>query len=300
MKKIVIILLLMLNAVFVYSQKYHSEKTNALVFWGSGGYNRFDNTLNETKTLGGGGGEIGIGYEFGTSSSGFLFQTGISASYLSSSMLFTSEITENKRMYDTERNEHIAYFNFHNISEKDNYLNLNYTLLFGYQSYNGFYVLGGPKVAYAVAGAGTTTCEVTRKSRYDGLVGEDGNGLLSGMPNHDMDNVQRKHKQEINNNPYIGLSVECGYTKLIRHINNNARTDYHSLRIACFCDFGGYINTNRSSNTSLIINQANDGQYQPTIANYLYSNQSFLTGLFCGIKFTYLLQWTSPVCVICQ
>ncbi len=301
MKKIVIILLLMLNAFTIYSQRYHSSQTNALVVFGSGGYSLFENTLLETTAFGGSGGEIGIGYELGTTGSSFLFQTNLSASYLSSSMILTSDVAETKRMYDTERNEHTAYYDFHNISETDSYLQLNYTLLFGYKWRNGMYFLTGPKIAYALTGEGQTSCEVRRTARYDGLIGEDGNGFLSNMPNHYLNNVERTYRQKLNPNPYVGLSAEVGYSifKNLTVNNSRIRTDYNSLRIALFCDLGGYININNSTNT-LIVNQATDGSYQPTIANFLYREQSFLPTLFCGVKFTYVLEWIAPVCVICE
>ncbi len=303
MRKIILSLLVVLSTVSLYSQKYFSTKTHGLAVYGRGGYNAFFNTLDDTRTLGGGCGEIGLGYELGTLTSGFMLHTGVGVSISNSTMTYKSDITDRRLMYDTEGVEHIAHFTFYDVHERDMYVNINYVLLLGHRWQNGGYFMLGPKIGYALYGNGETTTKVNRRSQYDGLIGDDGDGMLSDMPNHYMDNSVRTYEEGLPKNLYMGLFMECGYSiSKRREVNiyeNMSQAIYRSIRFAFFCEVGGYVNGS-STNSPFMINQGTNGQYHPTIGNSLYRDQSFITAFSCGMKLTYAIQYKKLICATCD
>ncbi len=310
MRKIILSLLVAFSTLSIYAQNYYTAKTHGIVFHGRGGYSQFRNRMPDTQSLGGAGVDLGIGYEYGTYSAGFLMQTGFSASFLSSSTFYLEELTDSKQMYDTEGIEHTAYFTFDDIREFDSYVTVNYNLLFGYQGRKGGYILVGPKVGYSLLGLGKTTTSVTQDSRYDGLIGGDGDGLLSDIPNHDIGTVERVHKQPIHKNLHAALSAEFGFSFSKRkefdfeeegYVPNKRRAEHTTFRFGFFCEVGGFINTHGADNSSLIVNNGTNGRYQPTIGNYLYREHTpFLLTIGGGIKLTYVIQYSPAVCVRCN
>ncbi len=309
MKKLILSLLLILSTFSVFAKKQHykpySAKTHGLAIWARGGYSNFLATLDDTQPLGCAGGEFGLGFEMGSTTTGFILQTGVGMSVLSSTLRLKTDLTEDRQMYDTEGAQHTAHFLFHNTREIDTYVNMHYVLLLGRHFENGSYFLLGPKVGYALSGNGKTTTEVIRQSRYDGIIGGDGDGLLSDMPNHFMDTVQRKHEHGINKNLHLALSFECGYAfKMPREVimeDVKSQAAYRSLKLAAFVEFGGYINTKLSNSSVVIVNKATQpGAYEPAIGNLLYRDKTFLPTLFCGVKLTYVIQYQKIVCATCD
>ncbi len=298
-----IVLLLTLTTLCPIRAQHWGATTHALALWAKAGYNRFDNTLSETHTQGGWGFDIGVGYEFGHDPEGFLLQTGLSISPRSSTTFYTSELNEIKNMLDTEGNPYLGYFNFHDIHEKDVYVNISCNLLLGYEWRNRVHIICGPKFAYALYGEGITDCLVTTSARYDGIIGEDGNGLLTNMPNHHMKTTPRSITQPIYRNPYVGGIIEIGYSLFEKHtithqLIKRARRDFHnSLRISAFCEYGCYINTHDASTQPFVIDQITDKGYEPLVGNFLYNGQKAITSLSCGLKLTYLIHHKDYPCM---
>ncbi len=298
--KLILIFFLCLSSA-VFAQNYHTSAAHNLAIWTSGEYARFDNYLEQAQVFGGAAIEIGVGYEYNTKPEGLLLQTGIGLSYQTSALTYMP-FKEREYMKDTEGIAHIAKFDFRNIHESDTYYTANVDFLMGYKWRNSMYFLGGPKVAFPIVGHGITTSMVTTTARYDGLIGEDGNGLFTDMPNHYLTTNLRTHTQKLAYNPYVGMFLECGYMLWDKKvIQGNIHMDYHTLRIACFCEFGWHINTSNAS-SDLVVNQAEYPVYQPAAANYLYANNrlGYITSLCCGIKITYLLGNKSRICIHCE
>ncbi len=299
MRRHIIYILLCLLPTHLMAHDYGSLPTHALAVWGSAGYVRLDNHASETQPIGGAGAGIGIGYELGRMHQGFLFQTGVSLSPQFSKMGYTAFIDE-RLMYDTEGTKHTVYFRFDNTQERDVLVNANLHLLMGYRWRNGWYLLGGPKVVYDIYANGTTTTDVTTSARYDGLIGDDGNGSFSDMPNHFLQTVTREHTQSLERNPYVGLSLECGYTFKRTKLLAPSKADYATWRLAFFCEYGWRVNGS-ANGCDVIVNQGIHSAYQPVVSNYLYRGQDAVTQLSFGLKVTYLIEYKSASpCMLCQ
>ncbi len=289
----------------IHAQIYLTSAMHSFLVSCSGGYNRFDNFLDETDVVGGGLIEFEVGYSWGQRPLGMMFQTGISLSLQNSGMAYTAGVSDHKLMFDTEGNVHTANYYFNHINQKDTYVNLNCNFLLGYKWYNNIYFLVGPKVGYAVAGWGKTSCIVTRTSNYDGLIGEDNNGLFSNMPNHFMRDESRKHNQEIAKNPYVGLFLESGYYLLddkfiSRQKNRRSNANFIALRMSVFAEYGGYLQDYSEEEPQLIVDQSETLYYKPAIANFLYYNSRFITSFSCGVKFTFTMEYKSRICRTCD
>ncbi len=308
MKKFVLLIISFVGLLPLCAQEHATTYTHAFATWLSGGYSRFERFAGDTRTIGGPAAAVGLGYEYGKETEGFILQTGVSLSPQISNMKYLPTLTTEQQMLDTEGTEHTAIFTVHDGREKDFYLNANLSVLFGYQWDNGWHLLFGPQAAYTLMGNSSTTCKVTTANRYEGIIGEDGNGLLSNMPNHQMTTVSRTTGiQPISSNPYyVGGVFEVGYN-LLKNYNERLRLrgkndpdSYHTLRISVFGECGCYINpdaTAQTTPTTLLIDQhpaAN--RYEPLLNKFLYYEQSHTVSMFYGIKFTYLFHRRAKEC----
>ncbi len=301
MRKQLIYILLCLLPMQLRAHDYAALPTHAFVVWGNAGYLHLNNHSPMVTTLGGGAAEIGVGYELGRIRQGWLCQIGASIAPKVSKMQHTA-FTDEKQMYDTEMQEHTAYFTFDNIQQKDVFVHANLHLLLGYKWRKGFYMMAGPKLGCVLYGEGHTTSLVTTTARYDGLIGNDGNGHFADMPNHFLHTVPRQYTQTLPSNPYIGLSVECGYAFRQKQSKAPAGADYANWRIALYGEVGSH--RNRATHPAPLITndeRLTPNAYQPAVSNFLFYDQRHITQFAVGLKITYLLEYKSNhPCLLCR
>ena len=266
--------LLIISTQALLSQQAGSR--HSLVLWATAGYSNINNHSPLTQARGGLGNSIGIGYEY-SHRSGFLLQTGVEFSRLSS-LMNHNDTLHIVNMISTTGFPYEGHFFFREIGDQQSILNIAPTLMFGNSFRNGFYFLVGGKLMFNISGTSQTTSEITKRAYFDGIIGG-GDGTIGGMPNHGLSTERRSHRSSLSLNPTIIGSFEMGYT-----FPTNNRTRY---RLSGFVDYGFSPVSNNTTN-NLIINPITTGEYLPVINGFLHHdvNSSFVNTLFVGVKFT--------------
>jgi len=277
---VLVFVLLLLTIQSLSSQNMRAG--NSFALWTSAGYSSINNHLSSTEAAGGIGASIGGGYEFYWKS-GFMLQAGLEMSYYNFSMNH-GDTLQIVNMLDTEAVPFRGHFYFENIKEQHKMMNFGPSLMLGYKSLSGFYFLAGGKVMLNISAKSETLSDVTSKGQYDNLIGDNDDGMLSGMLNHDLFTERRSKDKSLKINPFLIGSVEAGYVISPPNIKNNKP----EVRLAAFCDYGFSAVPNKETNYDLIINGASDGRYRPQIDSFLFHNveSQFLNTLFAGVKLT--------------
>ncbi|MCL2414662.1 MAG: hypothetical protein FWC94_05345 [Bacteroidales bacterium] len=288
MKSIVKILfliftLLLISVQPVFSQHGRNSSSNSIALWTNAGYSSIMNHSPATRAIGGLGGAIGIGYEY-RARSGFLLQTGFELS-LYNSVMRRNDTLHIVPMIDTEGRAFDGLFSFENISSRQQLVNIGPTLMLGTQFQNNFYFLVGGKVKFNIDGAERASSDVTKRARYDNIIGDDHDGILSDMPSHGLRINQRSHNSSLKMNTLFIGSVEVGYV----FSTGNSRTPRSTrMRLSVFLDYG-FSPVSRSNN-DLIINNSPTSEYTPKIAVFLHHDvqSGFFNTLFTGLRLTTL------------
>ncbi len=259
-------------------------KSNKFVVWTVGGLSRIMNTASNINVVNNSGTSFGAGYELHYNH--FIFQTGVEVLSNKSKMTISDTIFST-RMTDTEGDSYDGLFSFKDICDKQRMINLGIPLLFGYSSkVSGFYFLTGGKVQLNLYGRSSTHSLVTTQAIYDKIIGEDGCGLISNMPNHGLSTENRIVKNSFKLNTAYAGTFEVGYS-----LQKIARKDVaNHLRIALLYDFGIFtINANQKTN-QLVVNTELTGEFKPTIGSLIFNNISTnrIATLYFGIKLYYI------------
>jgi len=289
-----IFILLLVSVQTAFSQHGRSRSSNSIALWTNAGYSSVMNHSPETRAIGGVGCAIGIGYEH-RARSGFLLQTGFELS-LYNSLMRRNDTLHIVPMVDTEGRDFDGLFSFENINSRQRLVNMGPTLMIGAQLQNNFYFLLGGKVKINIHGTERTNSNVTKRARYDNIIGDDHDGILSDMPNHGLRADQRSHDRLLNINPLFIGSVEVGrviFTGNSRDSRHRGTGNFGNhgnmrVRLSVFCDYG-FSPVSRSNN-DLIINNSHTSEYTPQITGFLNHdvNSRLINTLFVGVKLTIL------------
>jgi len=289
-----IFILLLVSVQTAFTQHGRNNSSNSIALWTNAGYSSIMNHSPATRAIGGLGGAIGIGYEY-RARSGFLLQTGFELS-LYNSLMRRNDTLHIVPMVDTEGRAFDGLFSFENINSRQQLVNIGPTLMLGTQFQNNFYFLVGGKVKFNIDGAERPNSDVTKRARYDNIIGDDHDGILSDMPNHGLMTNQRSHDSPLNINPLFIGSVEVGRVFVTRNSRDNRHRGMGNfrnnggtrMRLSVFCDYG-FSQASRSNN-NLIINNSHTSEYTPLITGFLnYDvNSRFFNTLFVGVKLTIL------------
>ena len=268
---------------------------NSVAVWTSAGYSNIMNHSPETRAFGGLGASIGVGYQY-TAPRGFLFQTGLELS-LYNSLMHHSDTLHVVPMYSTQLKEYDGLFSFENINSRQRLVNVGPTFMIGAQSVNNFYFLVGGKVKFNVHGMERVGCVVTKRARFDNIIGDDHDGILSNMPNHGLGTFNRSHDSPLRINPLFIGSFEVG--RVFSSGNNrNPRTSGSfgssrnsrntNMRLSVFCDYGFSRVSASDTHYDLIIN-SHPSEYLPHITGFLHHDvqSRFVSTLFTGVRLTF-------------
>lgn len=277
-----IILATIMICLFPYLKS--QTKSSKFIVWTSAGSSRIMNAVTGVNVLNSVGTSFGGGYELHYNH--FLFQTGVEVISIKSKMTMSDTIYST-RMTDTEGVSYKGLFTFNDISDKQRMINLGIPVLFGYSSpVTGFYFLTGGKVLFNLYGSSSTFSLVTTQAIYDNIIGEDGAGLLTEMPNHGLSTESRTIKNSFKFNTAYAGTFEVGYS-LQKHTRKDE--DNH-LRIALFCDYGIFSISANQKTDQLFVNSALTGEFKPTIGSLIFNNISTnrITTLYLGLKLYYI------------
>lgn len=258
---------------------------NSWVVWGSTGQSFISNGAARTSVSGQPGGALGGGYEL--QHNRFLLQVGAEiVSYKSMMTLTDTAFTAN--MTDTEGYNYKGLFSFRNISDKQQLINLGIPVLIGYNSpVSGFYFMTGAKVLLHLKGSSNTLSTVTTQAVYDNIIGQDGDGLLTDMPNHGLSTENRTVKNSFRLSTAYTASFEVGYS----FRKYPEQKENHHLRIALFCDYSIFPVQAGQRTNQLFVNTTASASYKPAI-NSLIFNQipaGKITSIFTGLKVYYII-----------
>ena len=281
--------ILFLAAVQTLSAQYcRTCSRNSVALWTAAGYSNITNHSPLTQTFGGLGSSVGVGYQY-TAPRGFLLQTGLELSFYNS-LMYHSDTLHVEPMYSTQLKEYDGLFSFENINSRQRLVNVGPTLMVGIQGANNFYFLVGGKVKFNVHGTERASSDVTKRGRFDYIIGVDHDGILIDMSNHGFGTFSRLHDSSLRINPLFIGSFEVGRVFLSGN-SRNYRTSGASrnlkMRLSVFCDYG--FSRVSESNSELIINKAlREGEFIPHINGFLHHdvNSQFINTLFTGVRLT--------------
>ena len=288
-----LIFLFILNCCFVQAQS--RDNKNNIILWTSGGYSCIMNSAPGNTTPGNVGMSIGSGYELHLNH--LLLQVGIELSS------YTSRMNRHDSLYivpmvDTEGTPFNGRFTFRNIYSMQRIIVTGIPILIGYKSDKGFYFLIGGKFLYNWAGNSKTSTNVTSEAQYNNIIGDNNNGVISGMPNHGLNTEKRTVENSFLINSGFTSSFEAGLP-LLKQSNQYSKRNNSNLRIALFCDYGvfSFKNNNRSDN--LIVNISKTNMYTPAINGFLFykTTSNVLNTVFAGVKITALLGRKKEICL---
>lgn len=312
MKKKLLLFWLMVCLARVCAQSF--DHTHNLVAWGNVGYDRVSNKSLETFSPGGMGTDVGLGYEFHYKK--FILQTGLDLQGLFSVMQY-KDISHVVPMLDTEGRPFDGIFEMQNNREHQTLNNITIPLLLGFSYYDVYFLAGG-KFQFNFNNRISTSSDVTSKARYNNIIGSDGGGLLTDMPNHDLKTVNQTVEGSLDLSPIYALSFEVGkkFTPPVRKKAGTARREYyrqqkesenrfkkqtfsrHYYRLAFFCDYG-FTSLKENNQPGMIINTATQPRaYSPALNHMLYSEKDARL-LYAGLKFTILFEFPSKYPCYC-
>jgi hypothetical protein len=290
------LLTLMLLSSVIPAFTQVKNHTNNLIIWGGGGYGKLMNGSSETSVSGKPGFILGCGYEWNIKN--ISVQTGLELSHYSSTMAMKDTLLV-LSMVDTDGDTFDGYFYFNNTKDNQSITNLSIPLMIGYQSPSGFYIMGGGKIGVTLTGSSKTTSEVTSMAYYENLIGNNGTGFFTNMPNHGLDTEPRSMKSSIKFNSIFFGSLEAGWNfgknrETSRYIRNKNVT----YRLGLFLDYGFAPVTTKNRVDYIIVNSSNTEEIVPAIQGYLTHNVSsgYVNTLLVGVKLTVLFNLDKKEC----
>lgn len=258
---------------------------NNWVIWGSAGPSFISNGAAHTSVSGHTGTALGGGYELQRNR--FLFQIGAELISYKSAMAL-SDTTFMANMTDTEGDNYKGIFTFRNISDKQQLINLGIPVLAGYNSpVSGFYFMTGAKVLLHLQGSSNTISRVTTQAVYDNIIGQNGDGLLTDMPNHGLSTENRTVKSNFRLSTAYTATLEIGYS----FRKYPEQKEKHHWRVALFCDYSVFpVQASRQTN-QLFVNTTGPDDYKPAINNLIFNQipTGKITSVFTGLKVYYII-----------
>ncbi|MCL2417188.1 MAG: hypothetical protein FWD02_04550 [Bacteroidales bacterium] len=280
-----IFILLFASVQIAFCQHGRNRSSNSIALWTNAGYSSIINYSPVTRAVGGLGNAIGVGYEY-RARNGFLLQTGFELS-LYNSLMRRNDTLHIVPMIDTEGRAFDGLFSFENINSRQRLVNTGPTLMLGARLQNNFYFLVGGKVKFNIHGRERTNSDVTKRARYDNIIGDDHDGILSNMPSHGLKTSQRSHDGLLKMNTLFIGSVEIGHVFSTGNPRNPRST---RMRLSVFCDYGFSPISRSETNYDLIINKSHTSEYTPQITGFLHHDvqSRFFSTLFTGLRLTIL------------
>ena len=274
-----------------YSQKNLTE--HFIAAWAAPGYANMIHDVEKATPLGGGGGLIGLGYEFNYGH--FILQVGgeFDIKHVQNNLKpFQREIN----MYDTEGDEVIFNYQFSQYVEKYNVGYINIPILLGAQFPSQYYFLVGGKLGINVMGYATINSRLKTYGIYPQFIDD-----FEGMPDHFYVNEKNlKNSNSVGFNLNMIASVEFG--RNIFPSNRNSRVHY---RLGGFVDYGlTNLNSNQINGNGDIVNLpvSTDGtknvldvQQNSMFTSNLMKDKA-INSLLVGVKFTVLFNAGGKSC----
>lgn len=269
--------------------------SHCLAIWANGGVAEYiGSTPQISKTLGGGGG-LGLGYEWRGRS--LLVQAGLGARYISAGFKAENAIYTLPNQYDSEGD--LMDYQYLESKRRDSYsqLAVQIPLMVGVHA-NHFYFLVGPKVGLNILNNAKASGVYSAQGVYEMLIDP-----LANMDNHmfftDRElTADQKYGMKIN----VAGSLELGGEFTLRE--GSSGNTY--MRVGAFADFNILDDRATSSNpmlkTPAVFNDK-DMLSEVKLTDYLHSSAatSPVRQLLAGIKLTFV--FTSGVkygCVMCE
>ncbi len=274
-----------------------AEKKHFIDVWAGGGYDALMHGIEHTKVPGGGGFNLGAGYELNVNN--FVLQTGADFQYFSSKTRLLEHAEDYSLYYDDgfAQSNMTYHYNFLDYFEKHKAGYINVPILLGFK-FDRYYALVGTKVGLNLIGNyasdGQLHPTVTEPmaiedftTKYDPFsIGSEGS-LDLGM------NVTASAE--------FGVTLDEWLPRNMTRLNNQSRTPV-SYRAALFVDYG-LMNLNKSSTTARMAEPHYDAQgyvTDPTSVDYSYLPASTLAegkrfaNLYTGVKLTVQFDMTKP------
>jgi hypothetical protein len=263
-----------------------SVNSNSFLIWGSGGYSKISNNVPATTAIGNAGMAIGAGYELHFKN--FLIQTGVEVSYYTSKMSLIDTLLV-MPMIDTEGTLFSGHFAFQQTSDMQKIANIGIPLMLGYETPDGLYFAIGGKVMLNVIGSSHTSTNVTSTAYYSDLIGDNSDGILSNMPNHELNSEMRTVNSSLKLHTIFTGSVEAGYT-FGKNPDDYSIKNKPKIRLSMCCDYGFAPVTSNDRINNLFVNISTTEEIVPTIRGYLLNSlqSNRLNVLYVGLKVTVL------------
>lgn len=289
----IVILLLLLLPLTVAAE---SKGSNSLVVWGEGGFATYVGKAEGIKPAIGGGGALGVGYEYRAQT--FLLQTGLGAKFIASRFKIEDQNFDCYTI-DDEGWALLPYqYQQRNRLDKYNQLSMQIPVLAG-AHFDNLYFLAGVKLNFNVLTKNKVQATYRTVGYYEEFID----------PFEDMDNHKFFTSQDFstsNSSPFsfnLAASAEIGGEFLLKDERGSAK---QYLRVAAFMDFN-ILPDSKSSSRQLIdypyeynaVNSLEDIQFVDVLNSSAVTKA--MRQLFVGVKVTFLL--TSPErfsCVICE
>ncbi len=282
-----LIIMFLLTSAFPLS----SQVVNSFALWLSGGYNNLVAKRQDVVYVGNIGTSLGLGYDLRLG--GFLFQIGGEMQHYTSNAVL-GNFTETIPMVNTEGIAYNGIFTFNGNTDRQTMGNAAAVIKLGFITPNSFYMLFGAKYGYNLYGNTTTSTNVTSKGQYDHIIGEDGQGTLSDMPNHGYYSARRSYAEKIEFEPSIYGSVEAG-------LQFSDNTFLGAVpRLAFVFDLGlTGLKNYPAVGTSPIKDISTNEEFQPALRTFFFDPAvSRITSIFAGVKLTLL--WGSERTSYCN
>ena len=274
---------------------------HGFVVWANGGISNYIGTTPGAKMGIGGGGALGLGYEW--RGSAFLLQTGVAGKYAQSGLRINDATYLLPNQVDPQAVDGLFDYQYIQKDRKDSYTTITaqIPLLVG-AHINYFYFLAGAKVNLNVINNFKAEATFSGVGLYKEFIDP-----LANMPNHGFfTDYSLKTEDRTTMKLNVAGSFELGAEI---PLGGSARSDAQSyFRIAAFADVN--ILDDRMKSDRPMLSHPQQYNYQAPemtaglqMVDYLSSNAatSPVRNLFAGVKLTFVI--TSGVkygCVMCQ
>ena len=270
---------------------------HCFALWGEGGVANYIGKTTGAKAAIGGGGALGLGYEYRASR--FLLQTGLGARYTNTGLKINDGNYDIFGQFDSE-NWEIEKFQYRERDRRDSYnqVALQVPILVG-AHFDVFYFLVGAKLGVNVYNQTKATGNYRTLGYYDQFIDP-----FENMDNHKF--YKEGPVTTTSTNPLsinVAASAELGAEFKLSSQRGGSKK---YLRVAAFVDFNLLDDTKKSANALITVpaTYAGISKLQDIKqVDYLHSSSATnpLRQLFAGVKLTFLI--SSKVhydCVICQ
>lgn len=271
--------------------------SHCLAVWGQGGVSSYVGKADMVKASLGGGGAIGVGYEYRGNK--FLLQTGLAARYTNTGFNFKDNVFGVDGQFIDDEGWPIKRYEWQESNRRDSYdqVALQVPLMVG-GHFNQFYFLVGAKLNVNMYNSVKVKGDYRSLGYYDQFIDP-----FENMDNHKyftMGSLSGKNTSPLSIN--AAAAVEIGGEFTIKDERGSGR---QYLRVAGFLDFNLLDDSHRGYNDLITF----PGRYEDIKSLQDIRQQDYLHSavanpmrqLFAGVKLTFLL--SSKVrynCVMCE